>query len=71
MPRGLPLGTVTFLFTDIEDSTRLWEEALIDTVDALRSMTPSCGARSSDMAAMCSAPVVTASARRSRLPWTR
>jgi len=36
MPRGLPLGTVTFLFTDIEDSTRLWEEAPTDIADALR-----------------------------------
>jgi len=37
MPRGLPGGTVTFLFTDIEDSTRLWEEAPTDMADGLRA----------------------------------
>ena len=36
MPRGLPRGTVTFLFTDIEDSTRLWDEAPTDMAEALR-----------------------------------
>jgi predicted ATPase/class 3 adenylate cyclase/DNA-binding CsgD family transcriptional regulator len=36
MSRGLPGGTLTFLFTDIEDSTRLWEEAPTDMADALR-----------------------------------
>jgi len=27
MGKGLPSGTVTFLFTDIEGSTRMWESA--------------------------------------------
>src|SRR6185369_4084038 len=36
MPSGLPAGTVTFLFTDIADSTRLWDEAPADMADALR-----------------------------------
>ena len=36
MARGLPAGTVTFLFTDIADSTRLWEEAPADMADAVR-----------------------------------
>ena len=36
MPRGLPRGTVTFLFTDVEDSTRLWQEAPTDMAEGLR-----------------------------------
>ena len=37
MPQELPAGTVTFLFTDIEDSTRLWEEAPSDMAAALQA----------------------------------
>ncbi len=36
MPRERPGGTVTFLFTDIEDSTRRWDEDPSDMADALR-----------------------------------
>ncbi len=36
MPRGRPGGTVTFLFTDIEDSTRRWDEDPTTMADALR-----------------------------------
>ncbi len=36
MSQGLPGGTVTFLFTDVEDSTRWWEEAPADTAVALQ-----------------------------------
>ncbi len=32
----LPDGVVTFLFTDIEGSTRLWEESREQMMDALR-----------------------------------
>src|SRR2546430_8861602 len=37
MPRRLPRGTVTFLFTDIEDSTRLWKEVPTEMADGLRA----------------------------------
>jgi predicted ATPase/class 3 adenylate cyclase/DNA-binding CsgD family transcriptional regulator len=36
MSRPLPLGTVTFLFTDIEDSTRPWDEATTELAPVLR-----------------------------------
>ncbi len=32
-----PSGTVTFLFTDIEDSTRLWESAPVDMATAVQA----------------------------------
>jgi len=36
MLRGVPQGTVTFLFTDIEGSTPLWEEAPTEMAEGLR-----------------------------------
>ncbi len=35
----LPDGMVTFLFTDVEGSTRLWEEASDSMMDSLRLLT--------------------------------
>jgi predicted ATPase/class 3 adenylate cyclase/DNA-binding CsgD family transcriptional regulator len=35
VPADLPAGTVTFLFSDIEDSTRLWEEMPAEMAAAL------------------------------------
>src|SRR5215468_6712961 len=37
MPRQLPRGTVTFLFTGIADSGRLWGEEPTDMADGLRA----------------------------------
>ena len=36
MSQGLPGGTVTFLFTDVEDSARSWEDAPADMAAALQ-----------------------------------
>ncbi|HEY2332687.1 MAG TPA: adenylate/guanylate cyclase domain-containing protein, partial [Acidimicrobiales bacterium] len=36
MPRGLPRGTVTFLFTEVEDAAGRWEEAPTDMADGMR-----------------------------------
>src|SRR5437763_9257469 len=37
MSRMAPEGTVTLLFTDIEESARLWEETPAETADAVRA----------------------------------
>ena len=42
----LPSGTVTFLFTDLEGSTRLWEEHGDAMGDALRVTMSSSASRS-------------------------
>jgi class 3 adenylate cyclase len=58
-----PSGTVTFLFTDIEGSSRMWEEspatmraALASHDDILRSVIGAHGAMSSRRWEMPSAP---------------
>ena len=37
MTVDMPSGTVTFLFTDIQDSTRLWESAAADMTTAVHA----------------------------------
>ena len=42
----LPSGTVTFLFTDIEGSTKLWEQFPEEMRTALENTMPFCARRS-------------------------
>ena len=44
-PPALPTGTVTFLFTDIEGSTRRWEQHPAAMQQALAHTTPCCAPR--------------------------
>jgi hypothetical protein len=44
--RDLPTGIVTFLFTDVEGSTRLLEQLGEKTAQSRNGTTPSCGRRS-------------------------
>jgi class 3 adenylate cyclase len=60
--RGYPSGTVTFLFTDIEGSTRLWEEhpeamrqTLLQHDDLLRACIEH-SARAPSASSCCSSP---------------
>ena len=50
----LPGGTLTFLFTDIEGSTRLWEQQPDAMRAALARQTPSCATQSPRTAARSS-----------------
>src|SRR3954470_12626423 len=36
MAGAAPSGTVTFLFTDVQDSTRLWDESPVDMAAAVQ-----------------------------------
>jgi hypothetical protein len=70
---GAPTGTVTFLFTDIEGSTRLWQEAPETMATALERHDLMVGeAIEGHGCYVFSTPVVTASPPRSAgpaMPW--
>ena len=59
MTAAAPSGVVTFLFTDIEGSTRRWEADADAMRAALLAMTRCCAPRSRRTAAFCSATPVT------------
>ena len=67
MTAAAPSGVVTFLFTDIEGSTRRWEaDAGGDAGRRWPPMTRCCATRSRRMAAWCSSTPATGCAPRSR-----
>jgi len=66
-----PSGTVTFLFTDIEGSTRLWEGDRVEMKAALARHDAICETRSAAHDGFVSRPAATVSPPRSRARTTQ